>query len=92
MSEKTEPGRFFYFIIIHLMLIFFVSFRVALSFSAAYADDAAIVTFSLEAGAYPESELELELSAPDGYEIYYTTDGSVPTVQSKHYTETISYE
>ncbi len=36
------------------------------------------VTFSHDAGVYSESFL-LELSAPEGYTIYYTLDGSDPT-------------
>ena len=41
--------------------------------------------FSLEAGAYPEESVTLELSAPAGYAIYYTTDGSIPTESSPRY-------
>ena len=89
MGKEAKAGSSFYFISIHLIMIILVSFAASILFLEVMADDSAIVAFSLEAGAYPESELELELSAPDGYEIYYTTDGSVPTVHSKHYTETI---
>ncbi|MBQ1407422.1 MAG: CotH kinase family protein [Eubacterium sp.] len=43
------------------------------------------VEFSKEAGAYAEDSIELELSAPKGFVIYYTTDGSVPTTESNKY-------
>ena len=42
------------------------------------------VVFSAEAGFYDE-EFELTLSARDEYKIYYTTDGSVPTLESDEY-------
>ena len=44
--------------------------------SAAY--EPAAVRFSEEAGAYAGREFRLELSAPNGYTVYYTLDGSVP--------------
>lgn len=43
------------------------------------------VRFSLEAGAYPEKSKKLVLSAPSGYSIYYTTDGSLPDTDAKRY-------
>ncbi|MBQ9416025.1 MAG: CotH kinase family protein [Clostridia bacterium] len=42
------------------------------------------VLFSHEAGVYGKA-LSLELKAQKGYKIYYTTDGSVPTTDSKVY-------
>ncbi len=49
------------------------------------------VTFSLKSGFY-DSEQQLELSADEGLKIYYTTDGSEPTVDSQLYTEPIKLE
>jgi len=46
------------------------------------------VKFSVESGFY-EDPFYLELSAPDGCEIYYTTDGSEPTRDSMHYNSPI---
>lgn len=45
------------------------------------------VTFSHAAGLY-DSSIDLTLTGPDGYNIYYTTDGSDPTTSStrKKYT------
>ncbi|WP_295069282.1 CotH kinase family protein [Ruminococcus sp.] len=45
--------------------------------------------FSQESGFY-DSDFKLSLSAPEGYNIYYTLDGSDPTVNSKHYESPIS--
>ena len=47
--------------------------------SAAAADEPADPVFSEEAGFYDAKSLLLSLSAPEGYRVYYTTDGSVPT-------------
>ena len=41
------------------------------------------VSFSFEAGAYAESFLPLTIENPSGLAIAYTTDGSVPTPDSK---------
>ena len=38
------------------------------------------VSFSLPSGMYDEETLTVELTAPEGYEICYTTDGTVPTI------------
>ena len=45
-------------------------------------------TFSTPGGFYDEA-FSLELSAPEGCEIYYTLDGSIPTVESTKYTRAI---
>ena len=47
------------------------------------------VAFSKESGAYAEP-FSLSLKAPEGYEIYYTTDGSEPSQASPHYDGPIS--
>ncbi len=49
------------------------------------------VTFSVEAGAYGEP-ITVELSANEGATIYYTTDGSKPSVKSDVYTEPFEVE
>ena len=46
------------------------------------------VNFSAEPGTYGE-EFSLRLSASVGCSIYYTTDGSVPTIHSTQYTDPI---
>ncbi|MCR5600368.1 MAG: CotH kinase family protein [Ruminococcus sp.] len=46
-------------------------------------------TFSQGSGFY-DSEFKLSLSAPEGYSIYYTLDGSDPTVDSERYETPIS--
>ena len=46
------------------------------------------VTFSRPAGVY-DSAFNLTLTAQSGYKIYYTTDGSDPTVSGKQYTGSI---
>ncbi|MBQ6395145.1 MAG: chitobiase/beta-hexosaminidase C-terminal domain-containing protein, partial [Atopobiaceae bacterium] len=40
------------------------------------------VVFRREAGAYPDDPLELVLENPSGYDVAYTTDGSIPTAES----------
>ena len=46
------------------------------------------VSFSAESGAYP-GDISLEMSAPEGYSIRYTTDGSLPDKTSAKYTGSI---
>lgn len=46
------------------------------------------VSFSVESGAYPE-DIHLELSAPKGYAVYYTTDCTIPDAKSKRYKKEI---
>ncbi|MBR5660417.1 MAG: DUF1343 domain-containing protein [Bacteroidales bacterium] len=50
-----------------------------------YPDSGPSVTFSDEAGSYKKARKRITLSAPDGYSIHYTTDGSVPTSESPLY-------
>ena len=47
-----------------------------------------IPVFSVPEGIY-DQPFKLEISAPDGYTIYYTTDGSTPTIRSKQYKKSI---
>ncbi len=58
--------------------IFFLSVASAASIRIAAAEDIPEApTFSVEAGFYDKAQ-SLELTAPDGCRVYYTTDGSVP--------------
>lgn len=43
------------------------------------------IDFSVPSGFYTE-DFSLALSAPDGFSIYYTLDGSIPTIYSSLYT------
>ncbi len=45
--------------------------------------------FSLDAGVYSE-EIKVEICAQSGAAVYYTTDGSIPTINSKRYNGAIS--
>lgn len=51
--------------------------------------DPASVEFSRDAGAYAEKSFKLELTAPDGYQIYYTTNGEIPDTTSEKYRKPI---
>lgn len=46
------------------------------------------VGFSQKGGTYTD-DVELELSSSEGYEIYYTTDGSDPITKGRRYSESI---
>ncbi len=43
------------------------------------------IHFSAKSGFY-DKDISLTLTAPDGMKIFYTTDGSIPTLQSTEYT------
>lgn len=61
-----------------LCCLFFLLAAHSITVSADEADEAiATPVFSIEAGFYDKAQ-SLELSSPDGYRIYYTTDGSLP--------------
>jgi len=45
-----------------------------------------VPVFSVPEGIY-DQPFKLEIEAPAGHEIYYTTDGSIPTVNSRRYTK-----
>ena len=47
-------------------------------------------TFSEPGGFYTSRAKTLEITAPEGYTVRYTTDGSVPTKRSTAYTEAIT--
>ena len=47
-------------------------------------------TFSEPGGFYTSRSKTVEITAPEGYTVRYTTDGSVPTKRSKAYTEAIT--
>ena len=47
-----------------------------------------IPVFSVPEGIYDQS-FELEIFAPNGYAIFYTTDGSTPSIHSKQYKKPI---
>ena len=49
------------------------------------ADGPVSVAFSDEAGAYPDRSKQISLLYPQGYKVYYTTDGSLPTTESSLY-------
>ena len=49
------------------------------------------LTFSVPSGFYDEA-FGLKLSAPDGYKIYYTTDGTAPTTSSSLYAGAIAIQ
>lgn len=75
--------------ICNLMRLLFIA--LALSVSVARGQQAApapaplVVQFSQPGGFYREA-VEVRLSAPEGAVIYYTTDGSYPSVRSARYT------
>ena len=45
------------------------------------AEDPSHVHFSLQSGVYPRSSLNVELTAPKGYTIAFTTDASLPKIE-----------
>ena len=48
------------------------------------------LTFSLSSGVYEEEKLELTITAPQGYTVAYTTDGTVPTIEDDSRKQSIS--
>lgn len=52
-------------------------------------EDSEDLTFSVPSGFYNDS-FKLKLSVPEGYSIYYTTDGTSPTTKSTQYVDAIS--
>lgn len=47
--------------------------------------------FSVPGGFYA-SDFYLEISAPDGYSVFYTTDGTIPTMESSLYSDAIKIQ
>jgi len=47
-----------------------------------------VPVFSVPEGIY-EQPFELQIQAPEGHNIFYTTDGSIPTVRSNRYRKSI---
>ena len=75
-------------ILILIILISFVCFLQGCSSGqtdASESYEAVDVEFSREAGAWPNGSFVLRLSAPKGYTIFYTLDGSVPDNNSTQY-------
>ncbi len=71
------PGKI---VIFFLFLIFFAA-ETGTAFSA---KDGKVFA-SPASGAYPDQSISLVLTCPDGYDIFYTTDGSIPDKSSARY-------
>ena len=52
-----------------------------------YGEKLAPVTFSQRGGAHREAQVTVELTAPAGAQIHYTTDGTAPDMTSEVYTK-----
>ncbi|MCS7035304.1 MAG: CotH kinase family protein [Saprospiraceae bacterium] len=68
-----------------LLLVFVASLSAARGQQAASVPAPLVVKFSQPGGFY-QASVEVRLSAPEGAVIYYTTDGSYPSVRSARYT------
>ena len=64
---------------------------VSSSEASAYSADIESPTFSEESGFYSDP-LSVEINAPEGCTVYYTTDGSMPTLDSQKYSGPIKVE
>jgi len=56
-----------------------------------YNESIPMPVFSVPEGIY-DQPFELEIRAPDDYIVFYTTDGSIPTVRSKKYKKAITID
>jgi len=54
-------------------------------------DSIPVPVFSVPEGIY-DQPFELEIQAPAGYDIFYTTDGSIPTIRSNRYKTSITVD
>ena len=79
--------------IIILSLIIVASISILLfviNFQPPFDGPSDTVGFSLPAGAYSGASIKLKLYNSENYPIYYTTDGSDPTLESAIYTDSIT--
>nr|SIP63210.1 hypothetical protein [uncultured bacterium] len=59
--------------------------------TAVYTGRAPSPSLSLPGGVYPDDSVTVEITAPDGAEIRYTTNGDMPSSKSKLYTGPITF-
>ena len=81
--------RRFHWEIVLLTALFWVFSILLVSCGSKQPVSAEAVSFSREAGAWPEESFDLVLSAPKGCKIYYTTDGSLPDKTKTRYRRAI---
>ena len=77
----------FAIVFIFLFLICFIA-----ETGSAFSSEDRQVFASPASGAYPEQRIMLNLNSPEGYDIFYTMDGSIPDKNSARYTGPILLE